>query len=95
MRSKPFISGLTESEVQAFGMDVLKYKDKYHQISDQRIPYRWDKGYNPPNLSICKGYGGFLMPFSLIFSLYRFKMFLIKPSILAALSRWSCSVKCA
>ena len=91
MRSKPFISGLTESEVQAFGMDVLKYKDKYYQISDQRIPYRWDKGYNPPNPSIFNGYGGFLMPFSL----YRFRTPFIKPSILAALSRWSCSVKCA
>ncbi len=43
MRSEPFISGLTESEVRPFGMDVLKYKDKYYQISDQRIPYRRDK----------------------------------------------------
>ncbi len=43
MRSEPFISGLTESEVRPFGMDVLKYKDKYYQISGQRIPYRWDK----------------------------------------------------
>ena len=44
VRSEPFISGLTESEVQPFGMDVLKYKDKYYQISDQRIPYRRDTG---------------------------------------------------
>lgn len=40
MRSEPFISGLTESEVRPFGMDVLKYN---YQISDQRIPYRRDK----------------------------------------------------
>lgn len=43
VRSEPFISGLTESEVQPFGMDVLKYHDKYYQISDRRIPYRRDK----------------------------------------------------
>lgn len=43
VRSEPFISGLSESEVRPFGTDVLKYKDKYYQISDQRIPYRRDK----------------------------------------------------
>ena len=43
VRSEPFISGLSESEVQPFGTDVLKYRDKYYQISDQRIPYRRDK----------------------------------------------------
>ena len=43
VRSEPFISGLTESEVRPFGPDVLKYGDKYYQISDQRIPYRRDK----------------------------------------------------
>ena len=43
VRSEPFISGLSESEVQPFGSDVLKYEDKYYQISDQRIPYRRDK----------------------------------------------------
>lgn len=43
VRSEPFISGLSESEVQPFGADVLKYKEKYYQISDQRIPYRRDK----------------------------------------------------
>lgn len=43
VRSEPFISGLLESEVRPFGADVLKYKEKYYQISDQRIPYRRDK----------------------------------------------------
>jgi len=43
VRSEPFISGLSESDVRPFGADVLKYKDKYYQISDQRIPYRRDK----------------------------------------------------
>ena len=43
VRSEPFISGLSESEVQPFGTDVLKYRDKYYQLSDQRIPYRRDK----------------------------------------------------
>ena len=43
VRSEPFISGLLESEVRPFGTDVLRYGDKYYQISDQRIPYRRDK----------------------------------------------------
>lgn len=43
VRSEPYISGLSESEVRPFGADVLKYGDKYYQISDQRIPYRRDK----------------------------------------------------
>lgn len=43
VRSEPFISGLQESEVRPFGADVLKYREKYYQISDQRIPYRRDK----------------------------------------------------
>ena len=33
----PFTSGLTESDVQPYGRDVLKYREKYYQISDQRI----------------------------------------------------------
>lgn len=40
---EPFISGLTESEVRPFGANVLKYREKYYQLSDQRIPYRRDK----------------------------------------------------
>jgi len=40
---EPFISGLVESEVKPFGANVLKYKGKYYQLSDQRIPYRRDK----------------------------------------------------
>ena len=43
VRSEPFISGLSESEVQPFGSDVLKYREKYYQISGQRIPYHRDK----------------------------------------------------
>lgn len=43
VRSEPYISGLLESEVRPFGADVLKYRDKYYQITDQRIPYRRDK----------------------------------------------------
>lgn len=43
VRSEPFVSGLLESEVQPFSADVLKYKETYYQISDQRIPYRRDK----------------------------------------------------
>lgn len=43
VRSEPFISGLLESEARPFGADVLKYREKYYQISDQRIPYRRDK----------------------------------------------------
>lgn len=43
VRSEPFISGLSESEVRPFGANVLKYGDKYYQISNQRIPYRRDK----------------------------------------------------
>ena len=39
----PFTSGLTESDVQPYGRDVLKYREKYYQISDQRIPYHRDK----------------------------------------------------
>ena len=44
---EPFISGLTESEVQPFGKDVLKYRGKYYQLSDQRIPYHRDKSEDP------------------------------------------------
>ncbi len=40
---EPFISGLSESEVQPFSKDALKYKDRYYLISDKRIPYRRDK----------------------------------------------------
>jgi len=40
---EPFISGLTESEVEPFGANVLKYRGRYYQLTDQRIPYRRDK----------------------------------------------------
>lgn len=39
----PFTSGLTESDVRPYGKDVVKYRGKYYQISDQRIPYHRDK----------------------------------------------------
>ena len=42
-RCAPFTSGLVESETQPFGADVLKYKGKYYQLSDERLPYRRDK----------------------------------------------------
>lgn len=40
---EPFTSGLLESDTQPFGKDVLMYKGKFYQITDQRIPYRKDK----------------------------------------------------
>ena len=40
---EPFTSGLLESDVPPFGKDVLKYRGRYYQLSDQRIPYRRDK----------------------------------------------------
>lgn len=40
---EPFTSGLLESDTQPFGKDVLMYRGKYCQITDQRIPYRKDK----------------------------------------------------
>lgn len=40
---EPFTSGLLESDTQPFGKDVLMYKGKYYQTTDQRIPYRKDK----------------------------------------------------
>lgn len=39
----PFTSGLKESDVAPFGKEILKYKGKYYQLSDQRIPYHRDK----------------------------------------------------
>lgn len=40
---QPFTSGLLEGDIPPFGKDVLRYKEKYYQLSDQRIPYRRDK----------------------------------------------------
>ena len=37
--SEPFTGGLVENEVKPFGADVLQYKSKYYQLTDQRIPY--------------------------------------------------------
>ena len=41
--SDPFTSGLVESDVPSFNADTLKYRGKYYQLSDQRIPYRRNK----------------------------------------------------
>lgn len=43
VHGESFVSGLLESEVRPFGPDVLQYREKYYQLSDQRIPYRRDK----------------------------------------------------
>ena len=40
---EPIKAGLVESEIRPFGDNVLKYKHKYYQLSEQRIPYRRDK----------------------------------------------------
>lgn len=40
---EPVKAGLQESDVRPFGSDVLKYKGKFYQLSEQRIPYRRDK----------------------------------------------------
>lgn len=40
---EPIKAGLLESDVRPFGSDILKYKGKYYQLSEQRIPYRRDK----------------------------------------------------
>jgi len=42
-RREPFTCGLVESDIAPFGADVLKYKGKFYQLSDQRIPYHRDK----------------------------------------------------
>ena len=42
-RCEPFTCGLVESDIAPFGTDVLKYKGKFYQLSDQRIPYHRDK----------------------------------------------------
>ncbi len=39
----PFVSGLTESTVKPFGKNILKYKDKFYMLSNERIPYMRDK----------------------------------------------------
>ena len=39
----PFVSGLTQSATEPYGKDILKYKDVYYTLSDQRIPYHKDK----------------------------------------------------
>ena len=40
---EPMKAGLKESDVRPFGNDVLKYKGRFYQLSEQRIPYRRDK----------------------------------------------------
>lgn len=40
---KPFTSGLQDSTTKPYGKDVLKYREMYYTLTDQRIPYRKDK----------------------------------------------------
>ena len=40
---KPFVSGLLESTTRPFGRNILKYRDKFYSLSNQRIPYKRDK----------------------------------------------------
>ena len=42
-RREPFTCGLVESDIAPFGTEILKYKGKFYQLSDQRIPYHRDK----------------------------------------------------
>lgn len=39
----PFVSGLAESSTKPFGSNILKYRDRYYTLSNQRIPYKRDK----------------------------------------------------
>ena len=41
--SEPFTGGLLETDAKPFGSDVLEYKGKYYQLTDQRIPYHRNK----------------------------------------------------
>lgn len=44
---KTFVSGLLEGDTHPpFGEDILKYRDKYYTLSEQRIPYMRDKSVN-------------------------------------------------
>ena len=39
-----FTAGLTcHDSYPPFGKDVIQYKGKYYTLSDQRVPYMWDK----------------------------------------------------
>ena len=38
-----YISGLLESTTRPFGRNILKYRDKFYSLSNQRIPYKRDK----------------------------------------------------
>ena len=40
---EPFTSGLMESDTRPFGDNVLKYRGKYYQLSEKRIPYHVDE----------------------------------------------------
>lgn len=41
--SEPFICGLSVSDTQPFGDGVLKYRNKYYLLSEERLPYHRDK----------------------------------------------------
>lgn len=40
---EPFVLGLLESTTRPFGRNILKYRDKFYSLSNQRIPYKRDK----------------------------------------------------
>ena len=41
-----FTSEVKKSDVLPFGKEILKYNGKYYQLTDQRIPYHWNKTSN-------------------------------------------------
>lgn len=40
---KVFTSGLAESAKRPFGEDVVFYQGKYYSLTENRIPFKWDK----------------------------------------------------
>lgn len=41
--SDPFVCGLSQSDSKPFGDGVLKYRNRYYLLSEERLPYRRDK----------------------------------------------------
>ena len=39
----PFVSGLSQSNTEPYGREILRYGDFFYTLSDQRIPYHKDK----------------------------------------------------
>lgn len=40
---EPFVCGLSVSDTKPFGDGVLKYRNRYYLLSEERLPYRRDK----------------------------------------------------